>query len=226
MATKINKYILLSAVIVLTLMFSCNCTKNEYNLPVYMGLLYPISITPANDTIQVGDTLWVNIDISDTLFDIGTQKKYYLPNCNFLDYLSVKRLSNNTKDVGGQEYANDKFYSKGIIGTMKNTGAFSIDFTPIYENHRYKLNGFIITRDTGVFVFRCQNFSFGNRIPQINLGKNKDGHQLLALFGATAYLINNGNTHYSIFLQHCKQENTLNPTEWTEDKFAYTFVVK
>ena len=58
MATKINKYILLSAVIVLTLMFHCNCTKNRYNLPVYMGLLYPISITPANDTIQVGDTLW------------------------------------------------------------------------------------------------------------------------------------------------------------------------
>ena len=77
-----------------------------------------------------------------------------------------------------------------------------MDFTPIYENHRYKLNGFIITRDTGVFLYLGVKISVSATVFQINLGKNKDGHQLLALFGATACLINNGNTHYSIFLQH------------------------
>ncbi len=152
-----------------------------------------------------------------------------MPNCNFQDYFSIRKLVDGNKTLSNQEDAADKFATHSVIGNIQIGGAFSIDFIPIYKNHRYKLFGVVVPRDTGVFVLRGQNFNFGHRIPQLDLGKDKDGHQLLATFGFTSYLINNGNTHYNIFLQHCKHDSSqdnFNPVLWTEDKFAYTFVVK
>ena len=226
MDIKIKKFTIILLAAMLPIILNCCGKNNNYKIKKHVGFLYPISITPIKDTINVGDTLWINVDISDSLYDIGTQKKYYVPNCNFKDYFSVERLIDKTKTIAEQEYAADKFNTYSTIGNISIGGAFAIDFIPIYENNRYRLSGALIAKDTGVFAVRAQNLSFEEPIPQIDLGKDEDGHQLLAIFGFTAYNINNGNTHYNIFRQHCKPENNYNPVEWTEDKFAYTFVVK
>ena len=70
----IIKYSIIVMVALLPLLFNCCGKNNDYKLPVYLGFLYPINITPTNDTLHVVDTLWINTDMSDSLYDIGTQK--------------------------------------------------------------------------------------------------------------------------------------------------------
>jgi hypothetical protein len=229
MDTKIKIYLVIALAILLPVLFTSKCTKNnDYKIPITLNFVYPITIYPATDSIYIGDTLWITFEINDSLYDNFTKKTYYLPNYDFKTYFSTEKISDLTKNLSEQEYATNKFNTYSVVGNIQIGGAFSIDFTPIYENHLYRFLGAIIPKDTGVYAIRVQNMSFGNRLPttQLDLGKDKKGHQLLAEIGFINSLINNKNTNYNIFLQHCKSGNTSDPKEWKEENMTYTFVVK
>ena len=227
MDINVRKEKILAIAVLLSIILSC-CKKNDYKIIQTLNFLYPITIYPTSDTIVKGDTLWITLDIADSLYDNLTNKKYYLPNYNFYTYFFVAKINDKIKNLSEQEYASEKFTVHSITGNIIKTGAFSIDFTPVYENHRYKLMGGIIPNDTGVFSIRTQNLTFGDKIPisKLDLGKDINGHQLIAGIGLINSLINEKNTHYDLFLKYCKSGNTTDLNEWKEENTTYTFVVK
>ena len=73
---------------------SCNKDKDRWE-EVEFEFAIPVTITPGADTVNVGQELTLSADFSDSLFDVRSQKKYYLPNFNFKTVAVIQKLTNS-----------------------------------------------------------------------------------------------------------------------------------
>ncbi|MFN8262183.1 MAG: hypothetical protein U0T07_01505 [Chitinophagales bacterium] len=218
---------------VTAILISCSCGKdNIVRYETWINFLYPVSITPNTDTINVGDTLWIEVNLPDSIYDNTNSRKFYLPSFNFQSYMSVRKLVDNTANWSFQLNSSNNFNTKNNIGSIYKTTSSSIDFQPVYQNNHYVFKGAIIPKDNGVYCLVFTNFSYEQRLTEI-LGLEQikplapDANNFSIKLDFIDYKINNGNTHYNIFTQHCKSNNDA-PSNlyWKEENYIYTFVVK
>ena len=218
---------------VTAILISCSCGKdNIVRYETWINFLYPVSITPNTDTINVGDTLWIEVNLPDSIYDNTNSRKFYLPSFNFQSYMSVRKLVDNTANWSFQLNSSNNFNTKNNIGSIYKTTSSSIDFQPVYQNNHYVFKGAIIPKDTGVYCLVFTNLSYEQRLTDFlgleqikSLAPNANRFNILLDF--IDFKINNGNTHYNIFTQHCKSNNDA-PSNlyWKEENYIYTFVVK
>lgn len=228
-----KKIINLISMAVTAILISCSCGKdNIVRYETWINFLYPVSITPNTDTINVGDTLWIEVNLPDSIYDNTNSRKFYLPSFNFQSYMSVRKLVDNTANWSFQLNSSNNFNTKNNIGSIYKTTSSSIDFQPVYQNNHYVFKGAIIPKDNGVYCLVFTNFSYEQRLTEI-LGLEQikplapDANNFSIKLDFIDYKINNGNTHYNIFTQHCKSNNDA-PSNlyWKEENYIYTFVVK
>jgi len=228
-----KKIINLISMAVTAILISCSCGKdNIVRYETWINFLYPVSITPNTDTINVGDTLWIEVNLPDSIYDNTNSRKFYLPSFDFQSYMSVRKLVDNTANWSFQLNSSNNFNTKNNIGSIYKTTSSSIDFQPVYQNNHYVFKGAIIPKDNGVYCLVFTNFSYEQRLTEI-LGLEQikplapDANNFSIKLDFIDYKINNGNTHYNIFTQHCKSNNDA-PSNlyWKEENYIYTFVVK
>lgn len=230
---SLKKIINLISMAATAILISCSCGKdNIVRYETWVNFLYPVTITPNSDTINVGDTLWIYVNFPDSIYDNTNSRKFYLPNFDFQNYMSVEKLIDKTKTYANQQYAASKFNTFNQVGNISIGGAFAIDFQPVYQNNHYVFKGAIIPKDTGVYCLVFTNLSYEQRLTEI-LGMEQvkllapDANNFNIKLDFIDYKINNSNTHYNIFTQHCKSGND-SPANlyWKEENYIYTFVVK
>ena len=189
----------------------------------------PLTITPTEDTVNVGDTLTLETSFSDNLKEEFSGQYYRFQNFDFKTRVAFIKLGDTSVGVSRQPGATNSFTVVnelgGITGLSETFGGFGF----VYENNTYKLKTKIAAKQRGVFAicFYSQLYTKNTQLSFIDLGQTASGGKRIAVLDNIWYLINNGNTHFGLYSKNTKVGNISLPHEKNfETEATYTFVVK
>lgn len=224
------KYTLYISLLILSISScSSSCTKDKTKWEeVLFEFEIPLNIIPGKDTVRVGETLTLNADFSDSLFDFYSQKKYHLPDFNLNTVAVFKKLTNPSIDIIGQHGSFGYFNVVNTIGSLNITSETFADVSYVYQNNKYMLTVNIQPKEPGVYAlwfYHSTGTRGSTKLPQ-ELAPNEPGIKRLPEMRHIRYVFNNGNTNFNIYKQHCKPADPNEATNWVESKATYTFVVK
>lgn len=226
----------------LPLLFGCwllvGCKPEPAPEYVEFAFRIPLQLTPIRETVAVGDTLWLTADFSDQLEDFHTGQHYPVTPDHFAlrTLLGLFRLGDVTKPISQQPGATAVFKFVNQVGRVSPLGpTFSaVDYT--YTPGRYQLRLGLIPQQPGVF---CVNFIDGWQSPALSnsqpdlsylvSGRTPEGGQRHAIFMPFVYGINQGQTNFALFQQHCLAVSVTSPTVSSinyEQKATFTFAVQ
>jgi hypothetical protein len=206
-----------------------SCKKEVPREQVRFDFLVPITITPLKDTISVGEELTFSALFSDSVYDMKSAKRYYLPNFNWRPMIFIKKLVAPEKALSAQLFAGSKFEYINVVGSFIIVADVAATMKYVYENNQYKLTVKIKPKEKGVF-----SVSFGNdfnpnsvKLPQ-EFAPSMSGITYDPVIGDMRNQINNGQTNYHILKQHCSVEppGLAAIDTWLYKNSMYTFVVK
>jgi len=104
-----------------------SCRKKEVpREQIRFDFLVPITVSPLKDTISVGEELTFSTLFSDSVYDMNSVKRYYLPDFNWLPMIFINKLVAPEKNLSGQLYAGSKFEYINVVGNftrVDNIGA-------------------------------------------------------------------------------------------------------
>ena len=220
-------YVLLLFILIVGSGSSCN--KEVRPKKVTFDFLVPITITPLKDTISVGEELTFSTLFSDSVYDMNSAKRYYLPNFNWRPMIFIKKLVAPEKALSAQLFAGSKFEYINVVGSFIIVADVAATMNYVYENNQYKLTVKIKPKEKGVF-----SIDFGNdfnpnsvKLPQ-EFAPSTSGITYDPVIGDMRNQINNGQTNYHILKQHCSVEppGLAAIDTWLYKNSIYTFVVK
>lgn len=218
------------AFIICTSLLSCasSCGKDtDIYEEVFFEFVVPITVTPAADTVLVGQELTITCNFSDSLFDYLGRKNYYLPNFNWNSFVMLQKISDKTKPIVAQMPALNKFEIQNIIGGFTNISSSFADFTIIYEAGQYKFQAKIKPGEKGTYHLRM--FYDAGRgftpLPQ-SFAPNEPGRKRFPVIQRVRHTFNETDTHYEIYLQNSLQLTDSNGSTTFDRDTGYTFVVK
>jgi hypothetical protein len=220
-------YFILFVVVLSSCGSSCNKDKDQY-VEVEFEFAIPLTTTPGTDTITVGQDLTLTGNFSGSLFDVLSQKKYYLPNFNLKTVAVIKKLSSNTIQFPEQPGSVGNFTLTNINGSFSNLSASFADVNYTYQNNRYAISVKLKPLQTGVYglsFYHSTGTKGQTELPQ-ELAPNEPGIKRFPIMKVIRYTFNNGNTHFNIYKDNCKPADPNEATNWVESKATYTFVVK
>jgi hypothetical protein len=207
-----------------------SCKKEVPREQVTFDFLVPINITPLKDTISVGEELTFSTLFSDSVYDMKSAKRYYLPNFNWRPMIFIKKLVAPEKYYSAQFRAGSKFEYINVVGSFTRVDDIAANMTYVYENNQYKLTVKIKPKEKGVFTVAFSNDFDPNSVnlPQ-EFAPSSPSLTKEPVIGNMRNQINNGQTNYHILKQHCKVEGpeVVGETNiWIYKNSMYTFVVK
>jgi len=206
-----------------------SCKKEVPREPLWFDFLIPITVAPLKDTISVGEELTFSTLFSDSVYDMKSAKRYYLPNFNWRPMILIKKLVVPEKALSAQLFAGSKFEYINVVGSLIIVADVAATMKYVYENNQYKLTVKIKPKEKGVF-----SVSFGNdfnpnsvKLPQ-EFAPSMSGITYDPVIGDMRNQINNGQTNYHILKQHCSVEppGLAAIDTWLYKNSMYTFVVK
>jgi hypothetical protein len=225
--------------LILVAIVSNGCRKAD-NETVDMYLKVPVTVTPSADTIKLGDTLYINILTSKTMYEHYSKQYYTMPaSFKFNTNILISRLVSPDKDIIDQPGGVSAFTFINSIGRIGNpSGRFgNIFYTESADSFKCRIG--MIPNQTGVFAFSLFYNPAPNGIgstyrPDIDLGTTPSGGKRIPDLRGILYYINNGNMHYPIYRTHCKPRYPLPATPWKDSMTHYlsdslqnyTFVVR
>lgn len=144
--------ILTISIIAIFLLNSSTCTKND-NCGHSHKFSIPFSLSPANDSFLIGDTIWIAAEFSDELLDSNDNKKYKLEDIDFFTDFAFSKI-----DVSPFIDADDKFQTIQLLGQLEfvplsitpSTSILAVDY--LYEKNTYKVKFGFIPREVGLFT--------------------------------------------------------------------------
>jgi hypothetical protein len=206
-----------------------SCKKEVPREQVRFDFLVPIAITPLKDTISVGEELTFSTLFSDSVYDMNSAKRYYLPNCNWRPMIFIKKLVAPEKNLFNQFRAGSKFEYINVVGSFTRVDDIAANMTYVYENNQYKLTVKIKPKEKGVFTVAFSNDFDPNsvKLPQ-EFAPSSPSLTKEPVIGDMRNQINNGQTNYHILKQNCLVETPglAAISTWIYKNSMYTFVVK
>lgn len=190
--------------------------------------IMPVIIIPMKDTFNINDTLTFEIDIPETLRDSLSGQFITCKNFNFASALRFRKLIDPNNSIGEQQPngADYQIISTGI-GTIQSppTTTFA-NFNLQYQSARYKISAKLIVKNLGVMTI-SPFYLAPNQTQSATMGTNSNGETVFASFDQIKYFINNGQTNFHIYKQHCKEVAFPNDADnWIENTGTFTFVVR
>jgi len=206
-----------------------SCKKEVPREQVRFDFLVPITITPLKDTISVGEELTFSTLFSDSVYDMNSAKRYYLPDFNWLPMIFIKKLVAPEKNLSGQLYAGSKFEYINVVGNFTRVDNIGANMKYVYENNQYKITVKIKPKEPGIYSIDFTNdFSAGQiKLPQ-EFAPSSPSVTKEPVIGEMRNQINNGQTNYHILKQNCLVETPgmASIDIWLKKNSMYTFVVK
>ena len=206
-----------------------SCKKEVPREQVRFDFLVPITITPLKDTISVGEELTFSTLFSDSVYDMKSAKRYYLPNFNWRPMIFIKKLVAPEKNLFNQFRAGGKFEYINVVGSFTRVDDIAANMTYVYENNQYKLTVKIKPKEKGVFTVAFSNDFDPNsvKLPQ-EFAPSSPSLTKEPVIGDMRNQINNGQTNYHILKQNCLVETPglAAISTWIYKNSMYTFVVK
>jgi hypothetical protein len=227
---KISPIVYVLLLFILIVGSGSSCKKEVPREQVTFDFLVPINITPLKDTISVGEELTFSTLFSDSVYDMKSAKRYYLPNFNWRPMIFIKKLVAPEKYYSAQFRAGSKFEYINVVGSFTRVDDIAANMTYVYENNQYKLTVKIKPKEKGVFTVAFSNDFDPNSVnlPQ-EFAPSSPSLTKEPVIGNMRNQINNGQTNYHILKQHCKVEGpeVVGETNiWIYKNSMYTFVVK
>lgn len=210
--------------------FKCDREKDpEF---IIMSFVLPFTVTPSSEELLLGDTLWVEAAFSETLQEFNTKVDYDIKDFDFASKIGLFKLINPNLDLSDQPSATDFFNFVPVTGTLPFVGDTFSPFTFEYKDRKYFFKLGLVPKQKGIF---CVNFLGPRELdlrPGLNLTRNNDGRLIIPDFQSIMFIINDGNTNFDLYQQHCKATSTTPPGSLSfinvfyEQKGSFTFEVK
>ena len=206
-----------------------SCKKEVPREPLWFDFLIPITVAPLKDTISVGEELTFSTLFSDSVYDMKSAKRYYLPDFNWRPMIFIAKLVAPEKALSAQPYAGSKFEYINEVGGFTRANDIAATMKYVYENNQYKVTVKIKAKEKGVFSIVFSNdFGPGEvKLPQ-EFAPSMSGITYDPVIGDMRNQINNGQTNYHILKQNCSVEppGLAAISTWIYKNSMYTFVVK
>ena len=208
--------------LVVLLMGNCNKEKIEHWEQVYFQFEMPFSVHPKSLQIKEGDTLTFSATINDSLFDVRSKQKYFLPDFRLDVLLIFYELNDKEKSppfLKGATPAFDFIFAPGAGGVISEK---FVHLYCLWQPGFYKYSMKFVAKRSGVYSFRMQDLRLDRILPQY-FAPEPPGWKRFPMFKVNKYIINNGNTHFDTYILNAKP---LDPDPWlNEADYVYTFVV-
>ncbi|MBX2946264.1 MAG: hypothetical protein KF725_10555 [Cyclobacteriaceae bacterium] len=209
--------------------FAFRCEEDKSPEFVFMIFELPFNVTPGNDYINVGDTLWITSEIPDTIHEYYSGDYYKIVNFDFSFSLGIRKLVSGGFNFGDQPGATAQFNFIQEIGSIPFFGETFSDFKLVYINEKYVSKIGIIPQSTGVY---CLNFLGPSQLELksvTDLGRTLDGRQRIPAYETLFFIINGGNNNLSLLRENCILSSDSNPNNYRafyyEQKGTFTFRV-
>jgi hypothetical protein len=184
---------------------------------------------PLKDTISVGEELTFSVLFSDSVYDMKSAKRYYLPDFNWMPLIFITKMVAPEKYLSAQPSAGSKFEYISVDGSFTRVDNIGANMKYVYENNKYKITVKIKPKEIGVFsVFFSNDFGAGQiTLPQ-EFAPSSPSLTKEPVIGDMRNQINNGQTNYHILKQNCLVETPglAAISTWLYKNSMYTFVVK
>lgn len=226
--SKILHYLIRASsfALIIFLFQASSCDKEETEF-VEVWPRMPISISPAAAAINLGDTLWVDINFPDTVEDYLTKKYYIIVDYEFHTSLMFLRLIGSTVDRGDQPAAASSFSFLPKIGQLNDIGSLGGDIKFEYSDSRYRFKIGLLAKHRGVFSVIMLPMVTNHPLTGV-VDPIKDGKDRSYYITHISYIINNGEFYFDLYQANCLVDPTIRTTDpWFVEAFAtYTFEVK
>jgi hypothetical protein len=195
----------------------------------FVAFEIPVTISPQADTVARGDTLWLDLNFSDSLLDIRSNQRYRVQpqDLDMTIAFGFKKLMGLAQNPVGAVRTLPAFARQGQLRELG--GMFRL-LTPVYDNQRYRARLGVVPASPGVYalsVLRSVDTADGISVP---LPDSPDGKPRQGRVEELYYVINNGNVNFHIQREHTRLGSTMpNPSEGTlyfEQKATFAFVVR
>ncbi|WP_119079774.1 hypothetical protein [Chitinophaga alhagiae] len=229
---KPKKYKYLTVLfIAIALISACGEKEPDY-VNIWLHFEAKLKVYPTKDTINIGDTIWIEANIPDTLLEI-TRKQYYKIDRKYLSgLLSFQRLVNPATGLAMQDGVADTYGSEAVLGTLGKVSSSFIRYNFETDDALGRFKFAFIPKVTGVHHISTLTDSpgtYGTLQSHIELGLNAEGKKQVARIERIYFRFNEAGSGYHIFKQHCyavSEKTDHHSATYIERDGAYTFVVK
>lgn len=184
--------------------------KEKGHVAVPVGFLPEATLTPTARTMRRGDTLWLEMNCSDSLLDRHSGRRFRVrpQDVALRSFIAFKRLTGV-----GQEPVPiaPSFRLVERIGRSSPTGSLSASFEPVYDGARYRACIGLIPTQVGVTSIALlmvpveSTRALGRFLPFIALPLSAEGREQKAVLDDSFYVINQGKANnFDLFAQHTR----------------------
>lgn len=209
--------------LLISLFFVLACSNcKDKNCPDFLFYQVPYTLTPAKDTFNLGDTLWVEMDFPEEMTDVNGGIKNIFHNYDFRLELAADKIDINPVMSKTIDYLRfHKVVGQDSVVNLPGAGVSGYKIFPIFEEGRYRFKCGLVTQKKGLFVLGIVPVSMNGEDDQFHI-KGQCEHVGLSI---TSKLIGADGNFY--LLQHTSEPAYLNLSKKRfEDTGGYCFVVK
>lgn len=186
------------------------CEKEKGPVAVPVGFLPEATITPNARTMQLGDTLWLDVNCSDSLLDRHNGQRFRVrpQDVALRSGILYKRLLGVGQEPAGIA---PTFRLIEQIGRATITGSSTGTLEPIYDGSRYRARIGLIPTLPGVTSIALRMVpvegtqGLGRFLPFISLPPDAEGREQKAVLDDSFYVVNGGKANnFDLFAQYTK----------------------
>ena len=143
-----------SGLLLIGLLLIPSCNKNcESGANDAYEFILPVKLFPARDTFRIGDTIHVQSEFSDEVFDRNRQRTFLLEDFRFGPFCRIKRIDTTIAVDGLPDFyillpQNQNF---DWVNLTSESTALNGEYT--YSNSVYTLNYSVIPKKIGLYIF-------------------------------------------------------------------------
>lgn len=215
------------------ILIGARCEEDKHFASQNLIFLLPVSTEPLSASFSKGDTLWISANVSDSLYEYHSKKKYKLSNFNFgQTSLVIRKLADNNKLFGDQPGAGSAFKIFVEKGSITFQGDTFVDYNFFYNQttKSYQLKIALVPQEVGVFCVASLSPKDLNYEGILDLGRSNEGAKIIPVYEDLFFPVNNGANNFNLFKQYCQDNSDLNPNDYRSlnyiQKGTFTFEVK
>jgi hypothetical protein len=194
---------------------TCCITACKPTCEVFYIFEVPHHIYSIHDTLSIGDTLWLESNFSDNLYDKQSGSRFVIPP----DKFKVEMILNKIDTIGTNSVLPFFNLHNTNTGSIKKQGSFVINSYK-FDSHIYSIKSGIVPLKKGLYTIFI-NSSYAEVGLPLNFEDKCDNEKGYFHFNTN----NRTGNRYNLYKNSAGYNKTLTE-EYYNNSGSYTFVVK